>query len=149
MGSGEVELYIVSGYCSSGLIPACATENCNSEPLANHCVYGLKPDFIIIQINDILEASAVWKIYKEQKHDLFLSDNSVAGCLMGPTSGVAGYSQRAPPTPAVHLSQPRPLSAPLMTPLLMPGKNEQSTLEGLANISNTFLLPHVPFLFRS
>ena len=33
MGSGEVELYIVRGYCSSGLIPACATENFNTVNL--------------------------------------------------------------------------------------------------------------------
>ena len=83
-----------------------------SEPLANLCVYGLKPDYIIIQINDILEASAVWKIYKEQKHDLFLSDNSVAGYLMGPT-GVAGYlTAGTTNTSSAPLTAPPPLSPP-------------------------------------
>jgi len=60
----------------------------------------------------MLEASPVWKIYKDQKHDLFLSDNTVAGYLTGPT-GVAGYltagtsaSSNAP------LTAPPPLSPP-------------------------------------
>ncbi|XP_023933252.1 dnaJ homolog subfamily C member 13-like [Lingula anatina] len=40
-------------------------------------------------VTTILSESSVWKEYKDQKHDLFISDNKVAGYLTGP--GVAGY----------------------------------------------------------
>lgn len=43
------------------------------------------------EINKILEASSVWASYRDQKHDLFISDKpAVAGYLTG-TAGVAGY----------------------------------------------------------
>lgn len=41
------------------------------------------------QVTSILDKSPVWKDYKDQKHDLFISDSSLAGYLTGP--GVAGY----------------------------------------------------------
>ncbi|GAB1606314.1 dnaJ homolog subfamily C member 13-like isoform X2 [Argonauta hians] len=41
------------------------------------------------QVTSLLEKSAVWKEYKDQKHDLFLTDSSISGYLTGP--GVAGY----------------------------------------------------------
>jgi DnaJ family protein C protein 13 len=41
------------------------------------------------QITEILSKYPVWKEYKDQKHDLFLSDRPVSGYLTGP--GVAGY----------------------------------------------------------
>lgn len=42
------------------------------------------------EINKILEASTVWASYRDQKHDLFISDKPVAGYLTG-GAGVAGY----------------------------------------------------------
>ena len=52
----------------------------------------------------MLDASPVWSAYKDQKHDLFLSNTGISGYLTGPT-GVAGYltagsssgSSNAPP----------------------------------------------------
>ncbi|XP_064647249.1 dnaJ homolog subfamily C member 13-like isoform X1 [Lineus longissimus] len=41
------------------------------------------------EVNGILEKSTVWKDYRDQKHDLFISNTPVAGYLTGP--GVAGY----------------------------------------------------------
>lgn len=44
------------------------------------------------QINAILDASPVWRDYKDQRHDLFISDTQIAGYLTGPTGpNVAGY----------------------------------------------------------
>ncbi|CAG2229949.1 DNAJC13 [Mytilus edulis] len=44
------------------------------------------------QITGILEKSTVWRDYKDQKHDLFISDTPIAGYLTGPTGpSVAGY----------------------------------------------------------
>lgn len=36
-----------------------------------------------LQINELLEKSPIWKDYKSQKHDLFLSDRPSAGYLTG------------------------------------------------------------------
>ncbi|XP_075443221.1 dnaJ homolog subfamily C member 13 isoform X3 [Ascaphus truei] len=41
------------------------------------------------QINEILSRSSVWSAFKDQKHDLFISETQTAGYLTGP--GVAGY----------------------------------------------------------
>lgn len=41
------------------------------------------------QVNDILSRSSVWSAFKDQKHDLFISETQTAGYLTGP--GVAGY----------------------------------------------------------
>lgn len=64
------------------------------------------------QILALLEASPVWSAYKDQKHDLFLTESTVAGYLTGPT-GVAGYltagTSSSNNTP---LNAPPPLSAP-------------------------------------
>ncbi|KAK6166630.1 hypothetical protein SNE40_023278 [Patella caerulea] len=44
------------------------------------------------QISEILEKSSVWKEYRDQRHDLFISDTNIAGYLTGPTGpSVAGY----------------------------------------------------------
>lgn len=44
------------------------------------------------QVTNILEKSTVWRDYKDQKHDLFISDTPIAGYLTGPTApSVAGY----------------------------------------------------------
>ena len=64
------------------------------------------------QIKDVLEASPVWSAYKDQKHDLFLTDTNISGYLTGPT-GVAGYltagsssSSNANPTAPPPLDPP-------------------------------------------
>lgn len=41
------------------------------------------------QVNEILGKSTVWSAFKDQKHDLFISESQTAGYLTGP--GVAGY----------------------------------------------------------
>ncbi|OCT75945.1 dnaJ homolog subfamily C member 13 isoform X1 [Xenopus laevis] len=41
------------------------------------------------QVNEILTRSSVWSAFKDQKHDLFISESQTAGYLTGP--GVAGY----------------------------------------------------------
>ncbi|ESP01912.1 hypothetical protein LOTGIDRAFT_172288, partial [Lottia gigantea] len=44
------------------------------------------------QISEILDGSTVWKDYKDQRHDLFISNTNISGYLTGPTGpGVAGY----------------------------------------------------------
>ncbi|XP_059801619.1 dnaJ homolog subfamily C member 13 isoform X4 [Hypanus sabinus] len=41
------------------------------------------------QVNEILCRSSVWSAFKDQKHDLFISESQAAGYLTGP--GIAGY----------------------------------------------------------
>uniref|UniRef100_A0A8C7UDY3 J domain-containing protein n=1 Tax=Oncorhynchus mykiss TaxID=8022 RepID=A0A8C7UDY3_ONCMY len=41
------------------------------------------------QVNEILNRSTVWSAFKDQKHDLFISESQTAGYITGP--GVAGY----------------------------------------------------------
>ncbi|XP_058231751.1 dnaJ homolog subfamily C member 13-like isoform X4 [Hemibagrus wyckioides] len=41
------------------------------------------------QVNEILSRSTVWSAFKDQKHDLFISESQTAGFLSGPA--VAGY----------------------------------------------------------
>ncbi|KAL8571849.1 DnaJ subfamily C member 13 [Nucella lapillus] len=44
------------------------------------------------QVNELLNKSSVWKEYKDQRHDLFITDTNIAGYLTGPTGpSVAGY----------------------------------------------------------
>ncbi|XP_005092836.1 dnaJ homolog subfamily C member 13 isoform X2 [Aplysia californica] len=44
------------------------------------------------KVTEILDKSAVWKDYKDQRHDLFITDTNIAGYLTGPTGpSVAGY----------------------------------------------------------
>jgi DnaJ family protein C protein 13 len=38
-----------------------------------------------------LNSSKVWKDYKDQKHDLFLSSTTISGYLTGSAPVVAGY----------------------------------------------------------
>lgn len=64
------------------------------------------------QINSILDASHIWRDYKDQRHDLFISDNQIAGYLtdssQGPTGpNVAGYLTAG--TRTVMPDQPPPL----------------------------------------
>ncbi|XP_078270124.1 dnaJ homolog subfamily C member 13 isoform X5 [Rhinoraja longicauda] len=41
------------------------------------------------QVNEILSRSSVWSAFKDQKHDLFISESQTSGYLTGP--GIAGY----------------------------------------------------------
>jgi DnaJ family protein C protein 13 len=42
-------------------------------------------------ITALLDASPIWAAYRDQRHDLFLTNTAVAGYLTGPTAQVAGY----------------------------------------------------------
>ena len=61
----------------------------------------------------------MWSAYKDQKHDLFISDTPVSGYLTGPT-GVAGYlttgTSASAPSLDCHAPPPPPQRSPLMTP---------------------------------
>lgn len=62
------------------------------------------------KITEMLEASPIWSVYKDQKHDLFISDTTISGYLTGPT-GVAGYLTAGTSTTA-PLTAPPPLKEP-------------------------------------
>lgn len=38
---------------------------------------------LLFQINTILDGSKTWREYKDQRHDLFISDTAIAGYLTG------------------------------------------------------------------
>ena len=64
------------------------------------------------QIKETLEASPVWSAYKDQKHDLFLTDTNISGYLTGPT-GVAGYlTAGTSSTSGANPTAPPPLEPP-------------------------------------
>ncbi len=69
------------------------------------------------QILEVLEKSPVWSAYKDQKHDLFLTNTTVSGYLTGP-SGVAGYLTAGSSSSAnnANSSAPPPLEPPDDTP---------------------------------
>ena len=67
------------------------------------------------RVIEILDSSPIWSIYKEQKHDLFLTDTRTAGYLTGP--GVAGYLT----APTVNNSTSMASAPP---PLVPPDDNE-------------------------
>lgn len=76
----------------------------------------LVPHLPLPQILDLLERSPVWSVYKDQKHDLFLTQSSVAGYLTGPT-GVAGYITAGTSSANnASLGAPPPLAPPEDTP---------------------------------
>ncbi|EMP31570.1 DnaJ like protein subfamily C member 13 [Chelonia mydas] len=58
------------------------------------------------QVNEILSRSSVWSAFKDQKHDLFISETQTVGYLTGP--GVAGYLT-AGTTSSVMPSVPPPV----------------------------------------
>ena len=61
------------------------------------------------QVNKILESSSVWASYRDQRHDLFISDKpAVAGYLTG-TAGVAGYLTMGSGNPSSMSSVPPPV----------------------------------------
>ena len=65
-----------------------------------------------MKVNELLEASKVWAAYKDQKHDLFITNAPTAGYLTGPVSGVAGYLTSGPGIGGSSLSSPPPLKEP-------------------------------------
>ncbi|XP_064389870.1 dnaJ homolog subfamily C member 13-like [Halichondria panicea] len=69
------------------------------------------------RILEILEKSPVWSAYKDQKHDLFLTNTTVSGYLTGP-SGIAGYLTAGSSSSAnnANSSAPPPLEPPEDTP---------------------------------
>ena len=75
------------------------------------CVCVCDMDFIgeyLFQITELLEASPVWSAYKDQKHDLFLSNTGISGYLTGPT-GVAGYLTAGTSSGTSSMNTPPPL----------------------------------------
>ena len=59
---------------------------------------------------EILDKSEVWTSYKDQKHDLFISDRNVAGYLTGPM-GVAGYLTQGAANSNAMPSKPPPIES--------------------------------------
>ncbi|XP_013923459.1 PREDICTED: dnaJ homolog subfamily C member 13 [Thamnophis sirtalis] len=51
------------------------------------------------QVNEILSQSSIWSAFKDQKHDLFISETQTAGYITGP--GVAGYLTAGRPSPVM------------------------------------------------
>ncbi|XP_054167917.1 dnaJ homolog subfamily C member 13-like [Oppia nitens] len=43
------------------------------------------------QVNDLLDKSVVWSEYRDQKHDLFITNTQISGYLTGSTVQTAGY----------------------------------------------------------
>ena len=43
-----------------------------------------------------MDKSKVWSAYKDQKHDLFITETPIAGYLTGGVGGVAGYLTSGP-----------------------------------------------------
>ena len=39
--------------------------------------------FVGVQVTEILDKSPVWKEYRDQRHDLFITDTNIAGYLTG------------------------------------------------------------------
>jgi DnaJ family protein C protein 13 len=61
---------------------------------------------------EILDESEVWTSYKDQKHDLFISDRNVAGYLTGPM-GVAGYLTQGSANSSAMPNKPPPIESVL------------------------------------
>ena len=43
------------------------------------------------QVSQLLSGADHWGAYKDQRHDLFITSNTTAGYLTGPTAATAGY----------------------------------------------------------
>ena len=65
------------------------------------------------EINAILEKSSIWSTFRDQRHDLFITNTNIAGYLQGPT-GVAGYLTAGPAAgqSAAASSEPPPMDQP-------------------------------------
>eukprot|EP00040_Diaphanoeca_grandis_P032411 m.196277 g.196277 ORF g.196277 m.196277 type:complete len:2301 (-) comp32615_c0_seq1:478-7380(-) len=85
------------------------TIDCASAAKA-HCVKGLKAMSRDLAhgaaVEEVLAECEWWASYKDQRHDLFITQSTTAGYLTGPTTGVAGYLMAAPTTSASMGSEP-------------------------------------------
>ncbi|EDQ93103.1 uncharacterized protein MONBRDRAFT_17362 [Monosiga brevicollis MX1] len=61
------------------------------------------------EVTVILDKCPWWAAYKDQRHDLFITNNKAAGYLTGPTAAVAGYLTAAPANAAAGETMPPPL----------------------------------------
>merc|ERR1712166_200359 len=91
------------------------TIECASAAKA-HCVKALKAMSRDLNhgaaVEEILAACEWWVSYKDQRHDLFITQSTTAGYLTGPTTGVSGYLMAAPTTSASMGNEPPPEEAP-------------------------------------
>jgi len=60
------------------------------------------------QINAVLGESTIWNAYKDQRHDLFLTNTTTRGLLTGPVTATKGYLTAGPSTLANMSSVPPP-----------------------------------------
>ncbi|CAG2170123.1 unnamed protein product, partial [Oppiella nova] len=58
------------------------------------------------QVNELLDKSMVWSEFRDQKHDLFISNSQIAGYLTGPTVQTAGYLTQGSSVNAMPSSPP-------------------------------------------
>ena len=64
-------------------------------------------------MNELLDSSKVWSAYKDQKHDLFITDTPIAGYLTaGSVGGVAGYLTAGTSIGSGGTGAPPPLEPP-------------------------------------
>ena len=63
------------------------------------------------KVGALLQSNPIWASYKDQKHDLFLQDNKVAGYLTGPV-GAAGYLTAGTSTSNNTSDTPPPMTTP-------------------------------------
>ncbi|XP_019858666.1 PREDICTED: dnaJ homolog subfamily C member 13 [Amphimedon queenslandica] len=65
------------------------------------------------RVNELLDSSKVWSAYKDQKHDLFITDTPIAGYLTaGSVGGVAGYLTAGTSIGSGGSGAPPPLEPP-------------------------------------
>jgi len=81
-----------------------------------HCVSALKMMSRDLSNGDKVEAvlkkAPWWATYKDQRHDLFITTNTTAGYLTGPTATVAGYLMSGSANSAAISDTPPELDVP-------------------------------------
>jgi len=60
------------------------------------------------QVSSQLDESTIWNTYRDQRHDLFITNQSVKGYLTGPVTAAKGYLTAAPTTPNNLSNAPPP-----------------------------------------
>lgn len=60
----------------------------------------------------MLDGSKVWSAFKDQKHDLFITESTISGYLTGGVGGVAGYLTAGPGLGTTGSTAPPPLEPP-------------------------------------
>lgn len=80
-----------------------------------------------LQVNEILARSSVWSAFKDQKHDLFISDSQTAGYLTGTVfmciQSVYSQADLLVVSVCVKGKSSAPLSESNLNALLYPKKN--------------------------